>query len=132
MHIVIGILGFLLIYIVLQDALETIVLPRRVSRRIRLARLFYFSTWQLTALIARKIRSLDRREYFLSFYGPLSLIFLLVVWAMALILGFSMLQWAVGSAFNAPDKTVNYWTDLYMSGTTFFTLGLGDVTPISA
>ncbi len=131
MNILIGIVGLLLIFIILQDAFETIVLPRRVSRKIRLARLYYIVSWQLSSLIAHRIRSLNRREYFLSFYGPLSLILLLVVWAIALILGFAMLQWAFGSTLNAPEKAVSFWTDFYMSGTTFFTLGLGDVTPLS-
>jgi Ion channel len=129
MQIIVGILGLVLIFLILQDAFETIVLPRRVSRRLRLARMFYRSTWTLNSLIARKIHSEDRRDDFLSYYGPLSLILLLVVWAVSLIFGFAMLHWALGSAFYAPEKVPNFGTDLYMSGTTFFTLGLGDVTP---
>jgi voltage-gated potassium channel Kch len=31
---------------------------------------------------------------------------------------------------NAPDKTISFTTYLYLSGTTFFTLGLDDVTPL--
>ncbi|MBO0784197.1 MAG: two pore domain potassium channel family protein, partial [Ktedonobacteraceae bacterium] len=38
-------------------------------------------------------------------------------------------QWSLGSALAAPEKNPSFATDLYMSGTTFFTLGLGDVTP---
>jgi hypothetical protein len=34
--------------------------------------------------------------------------------------------------FVAPEKQVTFGTDLYMSGTTFITLGLGDVTPMDA
>jgi Ion channel len=30
---------------------------------------------------------------------------------------------------NAPDRSISFFTYLYLSGTTFFTLGLGDVTP---
>src|SRR5207244_21611 len=91
--------------------------------------MFYRSTWALSSLIARKIHSEERREYFLSFYGPLSLILLLVVWATSLIFGFAMLQWALGSALYAPEKVPDFGTDLYMSGTTLFTVGFGDVTP---
>src|SRR5437879_12735613 len=131
LHIFVGIVGFILICIILQDAFETTVLPRRVSRKIRLTRIFYFATWQLWSMIAHKIRSLDRRENLLSYYGPLSLILLLVVWALSLVLGFAMLQWGAGSAIHAPENVVNFWTDLYLSGTTFFTLGLGDVTPLT-
>ena len=130
MNILVGIIGVIILFIILQDAFESIVLPRRVSRRIRLARLFYTTTWSAWAASARKIHALDRQEYFLSYYGPLSLIMLLVIWALGLLLGFAALQWACGSALNAlGQKAANFGTDLYMSGTTLFTLGLGDVTP---
>ena len=39
--------GLLLAIIILVDAFEAIILPRRVTRRIRLARLYYRSTWWL-------------------------------------------------------------------------------------
>jgi Ion channel len=131
MNIIAGIIAIILIFIILQDALETIVLPRRVSRRIRLARIFYISTWQLWSFIAKKIRSNERSEYYLSFYGPLSLIMLLILWATCLILGFALLQSALGSAVKATEKIANFGTDFYLSGTTFFTLGLGDVIPLT-
>jgi hypothetical protein len=70
-----------------------------------------------------------RREKYLSYYGPLSLLLLLSVWASSLIVGFAMLQWALGSEMSAPEGAATFGTDLYMSGTTFFTLGLGDVMP---
>ncbi|HEY6409643.1 MAG TPA: potassium channel family protein [Ktedonobacteraceae bacterium] len=131
MNIIAGIIAIILIFIILQDALETIVLPRRVSRRIRLARIFYIFTWQLWSFFAKKIHSNDRAEYYLSFFGPLSLIMLLILWAGGLILGFALLQSALGSAVKATEKIANFGTDFYMSGTTFFTLGLGDVIPLT-
>jgi len=131
MNILAGIAGVILIVIILQDAFETIVLPRRVSRRLRLARLFYIISWRFWSLIAKKIRSNDRKEYYLSYYGPLSLILLLVRWATCLVFGFALLQFAFGSAMHAPEKITNFGTDLYVSGTTFFTLGLGDVIPLT-
>jgi hypothetical protein len=79
------------------------------------------------------LRDPFRREGFLSVYGPASLLGLLGIWAGALILGFAGLQWAVGSNVVASDKAPpTFWTDLYFSGTNFFTLGLGDVEPHSA
>lgn len=131
MNVLAAIAGIILILIILQDCFETVVLPRRVSRKFRLARIFYASSWLLWSVLARKIRSSNRREYFISFYGPLSLLLLLIVWALVLIVAFALLQWGLGSDINAPEKTVGFTTDLYMSGTTFFTLGLGDVVPRS-
>jgi len=124
--------GLVLLAVVLWDVFETIILPRRVTRRFRLARAFYKSTWLPWRWISRRLSSSHFRESFLSFFGPLSLLFLFVVWAIGLILAFSILHFAAGSAINAPGERAGYWTDLYMSGSTFFTLGLGDVTPQTA
>ena len=71
-----------------------------------------------------------RREGFLSFYGPASLLVLVGLWAVVLVLGFALLHWAAGSVLGGGGR--GFALDLYFSGTTFFTLGLGDVTPESA
>ncbi|HTO87145.1 MAG TPA: potassium channel family protein [Thermoanaerobaculia bacterium] len=123
--------GLLLLLLVLWDAFETIVLPRRASFRYRLTRLFYRATWPPFAAIGRRMRPGISRENFLSVFGPLSLILLLALWACTLVFGFALLQWGLGSHLSLPPGLEGFGADLYMSGTTFFTLGLGDVTPIS-
>jgi hypothetical protein len=127
--VLVGICSVLLIFGILWDVFEVIILPRRVSRRVRLAVLIYRLTWRPWSAIARRVRNDGRREGFLSFYGPLSLILLLVVWMIGLIMGFAMLQWSLGSAVSGIGEASGFPTDLYMSGTTFITLGLGDVIP---
>jgi hypothetical protein len=129
MTILLGVLGVALILIVLGDAFETIVLPRRVTRPISLARLFYQSTWLAWSGAVRSIFSSKRQETFLSWYGPLSLLLLLILWATCLIIGFGLVHWATGSIIKSQYGTVNFGTYLYLSGTTFFTLGMGDVVP---
>src|SRR5437763_1006698 len=131
MRIVAAILGIILIFIVAHDGFETIVLPRRVSRKLRLAPLFNKLSWQLWSLPARKMRAGNRREYYLSYYGPLSVLLLLAIWAVGFMIGFGLLQWGLSSVVNAPEKDVGLGTYIYFSGTTFITLGLGDVTPLS-
>jgi hypothetical protein len=131
MEILAVIVGIILIIGILIDSFESIVLPRRVSRRFRLSRFFYMSTWAPWSAIARKMRPGNRREYYLSYFGPLSLILLLILWAAILVLAFALLQWGLDSPMNAPEKQATFGTYLYMSGTTFITLGLGDVTPLT-
>lgn len=122
--------GLALIAGALWDAFESVVLPRRVSRRVRIARVFYRLTWLPYRACARRIAEEARQETLLSFYGPLSLILLVAVWAVVLILGFASLQWAAGSAFTVPnEQPADFGIDLYFSGTSFITLGLGDVIP---
>ena len=129
--LLVGLVGVVLIGTALFDALETIVVPRRVSRRLRVSRLFYWSTWTPYARIARTISNGARRETFLSFFGPFSLLLLVALWAVILILGFASIQWAVSATANSTDQRRDFGTNLYFSGTTFFTLGLGDVVPDS-
>jgi hypothetical protein len=132
MRITVGILAFALILVILLEAFETIILPRRVSRRFRLTRLFYIITWMPWAAMARAIKNHKRREGVLAYFGPLSLLLLLVFWGASLMLGFGLLLWSGGSALVAQDgRPPDFWTDLYISATTFFTLGLGDVIPKS-
>ncbi len=125
------IVGILLIVAILQDGFESVVLPRRVSRRFNLSRLFYLSTWLLWSSLARKLRPGNRREFYLGYFGPFSVILLLLIWATLLVLGFALLEWGSASPLNAPEKIVTFATYLYMSGVTFITLGFGDVVPLS-
>lgn len=128
-----GSVSFVLLLIILWDIFETIILPRRITRRFRLARLFYLATWQPWRFFARKIKNANYRENFLSFFGPLSLLALIGVWSVGMMFGFAGLHWANGSHINADVLRLNhspgFGTDLYLSGSTVFTLGLGDVTP---
>jgi Ion channel len=121
--------GVAIFLIVLWDAFEAIILPRRVTRKFRLARLFYKTTWMVWRLFTRLIPSRRTRETLLGFYGPLSLLILVGVWAVGLVLGFGLMQYGAGSAVSTAGGQPGFSTDIYLSGTTFFTLGLGDVVP---
>ena len=123
--------GVAIFLIVLWDAFESIILPRRVTRRFRLARLFYKSTWHVWKFVMCLVPSRKRREALLGFYGPLSLLVLVGVWAVGLVLGFGLMQFGAGSAVVMTGGQPSFETDIYLSGTTFFTLGLGDVVPHS-
>jgi len=123
--------SLLLIIGVLWDTFETIILPRRVVRRLRITRLFYRSTWARWRWLSLHSVPLARRDSFLGWYGPLSLLLLIGIWAVSLICGFGLLQWSLGTHVRDADGNSGLLTDLYFSGTTFFTLGLGDVAPKS-
>ncbi|HEY7616972.1 MAG TPA: ion channel [Terriglobales bacterium] len=126
------IVGIVVILIVLLDAFETVVLPRRVQRSFRLTSWFYRHTWVPWVKASQLIQSTSRREAFLSYFGPLSLILLLVVWALGLIFGFALLQYGAGEHLQIGNQPISFGTVLYHSGETFFTLGYGDIVPNSS
>lgn len=130
MRLLAVIFGIALIILVAQDAFETIVLPRRVTRRIRLTKLFYRMTLLGGNSIGHMIRSSTRRDSFQAYMAPLSLLALLVFWAALFILGYGLWMWGLALPLSAISNTISFPTYLYLSSTTFFTLGVGDVSPL--
>jgi hypothetical protein len=116
-------LGALLIGYILTETFEALVLPRRVTRPYRFTRLYYRTGWRVWSAAARLFRSHRREQSFLSAFGPLSLLVLFALWAAGLMFGFGLVHHAL-----AP-RPAGVWESVYLSGTTFTTLGYGDVTP---
>jgi len=121
--------GIAIIWVVLLDAFETVVLPRRVLRNFRLTAYFYRRTWIPWRRTATHIKTLSRQQNFLGYFGPLSLIVLLGFWAAGLIFGFALVQQGIGGHEQLNGERLNFGKILYHSGETFFTLGYGDIVP---
>jgi hypothetical protein len=123
--------GLVIIGVVLLDAFETVVLPRRVTRQFKLTAWFYRRTWIPWRKIAGHIKTASRQQSFLGYYGPLSLIMLMAFWAVGLIFSFALLQYGIGGHEQLGNEPITFPRILYHSGETFFTLGYGDIVPIS-
>jgi hypothetical protein len=119
------------------DAFQTIILPRRPTGRFQITRLFFVATWAPWVVMAERAANKKVREQIYSIYGPLSLLMLLLLWALLLISGFGLFYFSMHSPFgdtmllHTNSAWAQFGTDLYVSGTTLFTLGLGDVVPHS-
>ena len=75
------------------------------------------------------------REQMYGFYGPMALLFLFALWAMLLVISYGLIYFGMHTPFVDPMHPMTAFTRLrsciYASGTTLFTLGLGDVVPAS-
>jgi hypothetical protein len=137
LHVAAFIAGLFFCLGVALDAFQTIILPRRPTGRFQITRIFFVATWAPWVLMAERASNKKVREQIYSIYGPLSLLLLLLLWALLLILGFGMLYFSMRSPFgdvmmgHSNSAWAQLGTDLYVSGTTLFTLGLGDVVPHS-
>ena len=129
MHLFPIIVGVAIVLLILLDAFETVVLPRRVRRHYRITAWFYRRTWTPWRRITTCIKSPSRRENFLGYFGPLSLLLLLGLWASALIFGFALIQYGAGGHVQLSNEPINFGRLVYHSGETFFTLGYGDIVP---
>src|SRR5215210_6583980 len=137
MHIVAVVAGLSIIAVVLSDAFATIVLPRRVNQRFSPSRLVLLIAWRCWTGLARHMpggvgrEGAGRQSDFLSIFGPLALLGLVGLWATGLVVGFAVLLWGIQGPIAGTADGEQFGTLVYLSGTTFFTVGFGDITPAS-
>jgi hypothetical protein len=133
MHIAATIFGCFFLAAVLLDAFQTIILPRRPVGRFRLTRVFFLATWEPWLFVSRLSASRRIREQLYSIYGPLALLVLFVVWALLLVAAYALIYFGLHTPFTDPTHPgtalARFGSCLYVSGSTIFTLGLGDVQP---
>ena len=133
MHVLAVIFGCFFLAGVLLDAFQTIILPRRPVGRFRITRLFFLATWGPWKVLAGHWPVKRSREQIYSIYGPSTLLLLFGVWAMLLAAAYALIYFGMHNPFHDPMHPVSVLgrlrSCLYVSGTTLFTLGLGDVLP---
>src|SRR5262245_16223877 len=125
------VLGLMLLSIALWDAFSTIVLPRTVSIVLRPARVVYHVGWRLWRVVGLWFSNRRTRQIFLTSFGPFSVFLLLGLWAVMILVSYALLHFGLKTQLNAPESQGGFGVFLYLSGTTFFTLGLGDVVPLN-
>ena len=76
-------------------------------------------------MLGRLIRDDQRRERFYSWFGPISVIAMLVTWVSQQIIGFGLIWWGLGGVSSAEDLA----DSMYYSGVVYFTMGLARSCP---
>jgi hypothetical protein len=125
------VLGVAIFFIVLLDAFEAMVLPRRATRKYRPARYYYRVMWFIWIRAATGFRRRGLRQHFLSVFGPLSLLGLFTFWVATLIFAFALFHWSLAQPMGIEKSPPTLANCAYLSGETFFTLGYGDLAPTS-
>ena len=124
--------------VVLLDAFQTIILPRRPVGRLRITRMFFLATWTSVDLLPRtrmsSAASASSSPLASTVRSPCCM--LISLWAVLLIAAFGLIFYGLGSPFAiaamqpatdtlSPPARV----PLHLRAPRIFTLGLGDVTP---
>jgi len=89
-----GVAGALLVALMLSEFFVTFMLPRRVRRDPRIARGLNRLLWRRWRAVARRLAP-PSADTLLGLFGPLALISQLIVWALGLLIGFGLIEWAV-------------------------------------
>lgn len=123
--------GLIVLAIVQWDIFQTMVLPRMLAGTIRITHHFYKFSWRIVRSLVVRLNAGRLREALLATFGPFSLLALIALWAGLLIFGFGLIQTGVEMLQRPALPRRGFGDDLYFSGTTFFTLGLGDERPLT-
>ena len=122
-------LGAVILLLTYIDIWATVLHPGLESP---ISNRFHRAVWHLLRLISRRVR---RPQQFLHAALPLLIGGLIALWLLLLLLGYALLfyPWLGDpAAFSTPPDYTGSWFDaLYVSGTTLFTLGYGDITPLT-
>ena len=118
--------GLAIVLAAMADLVATVVATAGSGNGWRPTRQFYRSTWAAWSWMARRRRSAERRERLLALYGPLSVLALLLLWLLGLLLGWSLVWYALRDSL---DGATGYGSHLYYSGIVLLTVGFGDITP---
>src|SRR4051794_5130880 len=124
MQVLAVLVGVIFILVTLNDAFQTIILPKTVTRGLRLTDLFFTILGQAYFWMVRHVRRKHKRQSLLVAYGPISLLALIALWALLLMTGFGLVFWGSGLPFHdVMGHQETFPTYLYFSGVTFLTLG---------
>jgi hypothetical protein len=119
--------GIVVILSTLNDAFQTVVVPRATGRRFRISFYYWRAMWHLWPKAAWRFFAVDgdRREDFLALFAPLMLVSMLAMWVGLLIFGFAFVLWGMRGGITPAHQT--FGTMLYFAGTSLLTIGFGDV-----
>jgi len=130
MRLLVSFIGLVLVLLTLWDVFSVMVVTRRATRQLQLSSLLISVFRRLYIGVGRFLQDRSQRENFLGILGPLLLFVRFALWAVVLMVAFGLLQWGAGERIASPDGAASFGTLLYYSGTTFFTVGLGDLAPL--
>jgi hypothetical protein len=116
------ILGIAVVFYILNDVFQSVVVPRPTPARYRLTRWVVRPGWR--AWRAMGLRTRDR-ERMLGAYAPLVVVVLLVLWLSGLVLGFGLIFYGLRAQLQPVAH--DFPTALYFAGTSVLTIGFGDL-----
>ena len=117
-------LGLTIVYIVILDVFQSAIVPRPVSRALRLSAYLSVQGWRIWSTVMMRVRDNDRREDILGIYAPLLLVSLLGFWVATLIAGYGLIFYGLRTGVSG---ITDFPSALYFAGTSLITIGYGDI-----
>ncbi|HEV2413619.1 MAG TPA: potassium channel family protein [Candidatus Dormibacteraeota bacterium] len=121
------VVGLALLGVTFYDLFQSVVLPRPSVRRFGLARTVIRPTWRVWKWAFNRGARLDKSEARLAAFGPIAVLTLFLLWALALVTGYGLVIDGLADQFR--PALVNFPESFYVSATTLVPLSYGDFVP---
>lgn len=129
MDVVLVAVGVALITVAFLDLINMLVTTATSYARLWPARLLWVTLYGAVRSVAARLPDDSNfRERLLAAFGPLLLVALLAVWVSLQVLGFGLIWHGLGGV----DGAVDLADHLYYSGVVYFTIGFGEIVPVTA
>jgi Ion channel len=119
--------GIVVLVWALLDVFRTLVMPRAARGRFRLSRILFQPLWLPWRWLGVRRKTVQSRERVLAAAAPFFFFVLLVGWVFLAVLGYAIILWSAGFEDGVRPGDGSFGTALYLSGSSLFTLGFGDV-----
>ena len=119
--------GIIIVLIVFYDMFQSVVLPRPTVNKVAFVRYVLRRVWRAWRWVGNRMASVQRREGFLAAFGPIAVLLMFGIWAVALVLAFGLMMHGVHTQIH-PDLD-SFGSALYFSASTLVPLSYGDYVP---
>jgi hypothetical protein len=118
--------GFAVIVLTMFDVFFSVIVPRPTRSRLRASVLLSRNAWKAWRHLAGRITNPDKREEVLGIFAPAQLVMLAVMWLSLFIGGYGLVFFGLRAQTHGIESL---GSALYFAGTSFLTIGYGDITP---
>jgi hypothetical protein len=122
--------GALLVAATLFDVFQSVLLPRPAVGRVRISFNLVRVGWRVWRKIAERPKKLQTREAAMAAFAPMTVVGLLIVWALVLILGYALMFTGLHDGLQPqPDS---FGTAVFFSTGRMLAFSVGSIQPVGA
>jgi hypothetical protein len=122
--------GAALVLATLFDVFQSVVLPRPSVGRVRISFTLVRLGWRAWRRLAQRPRKLQTREAALAAFAPMTVVALLILWALALILGYALMYTGLHDGLRPPPDS--FGTAVFFSAGRMLAFPVGGIEPVGA
>jgi hypothetical protein len=119
--------GLALLFVVLYDLFQSVVLPRPAINKLATVRYIVRGLYYMWRWVGNRMSSIPRRERWLATFGPVAVLTIFVAWGLALVLAYGLIIDGVRDEMRPVPES--FGTSVYFSASTLVPLSYGDFVP---